>query len=55
MNGYLVIDATLDQAETISEHLAQVDIYPRRIEPVGSDLEDFFLDLTANQSADHVK
>ena len=53
-NGYLLIDATLDQAETISAHLAQVGIYPRRIEPVGSDLEDFFLDLTANQSTDHV-
>ena len=53
-NGYLLIDATLDQAERISAHLAQVGIYPRRIEPVGSDLEDFFLDLTANQSADHV-
>jgi len=54
-NGYLLIDATLDQAETISAHLAQVGIYPRRIEPVGSDLEDFFLDLTANQSTNHVQ
>ena len=45
-NGYLFIDATLDDAERISAHLAQAGIYPRRIEPVGSDLEDFFLDLT---------
>ena len=45
-NGYLFIAATLDDAERISAHLAQAGIYPRRIEPVGSDLEDFFLDLT---------
>ena len=45
-NGYLLIEATLDDAESISAHLAQAGIYPRRIEPVGSDLEDFFLDLT---------
>jgi hypothetical protein len=45
-NGYLFIEATLDDAERISAHLAQAGIYPRRIEPVGSDLEDFFLDLT---------
>jgi len=54
MNGYLLIDASLDQAEAISAHLAQVGIYPRRIEPVGSDLEDFFLDLTANETAERV-
>ena len=45
-NGYLFIEATLDDAERISAHLAQAGIYPRRIEPVGSDLEDFFLNLT---------
>jgi len=45
-NGYLFIEATLDDAERISAHLAEAGIYPRRIEPVGSDLEDFFLDLT---------
>lgn len=45
-NGYLFIEATLDDAERISAHLALAGIYPRRIEPVGSDLEDFFLDLT---------
>jgi len=50
MNGYLLIDGTLDQAEMISAHLAQVGIYPRRIEPVGSDLEDFFLDLTGDEN-----
>jgi ABC-2 type transport system ATP-binding protein len=55
MNGYLLIDATLDLAETISAHLSQVGIYPRRIEPVGSDLEDFFLDLTASETADRVQ
>lgn len=54
-NSYLLIDATLDQAETISAHLAQVGIYPRRIEPVGSDLEDFFLDLTASETAERVQ
>ncbi len=54
-NGYLLIDATLDQAETISAHLAQVGIYPRRIEPAGSDLEDFFLDLTASETAERVQ
>ena len=54
-NGYLRIDATLDQAEMISAHLGQVEIYPRRIEPVGSDLEDFFLDLTASESDEHGK
>ena len=46
-DGYVLIDATLDDAERIGEHLAQVGIYPRRIEPVGSDLEAFFLDLTS--------
>jgi len=55
MNGYLLIDGTLDQAETISAHLAQVGIFPRRIEPVGSDLEDFFMDLTASETVEHIK
>ena len=50
-DGYVLIDATLDQAEAISEHLAKANIYPRRIELVGSDLEEFFLDLTATESA----
>ena len=45
-DGYLFIEATLDDAERISAHLAQAGIYPRRMEPVGSDQEDFFLDLT---------
>ena len=45
-NGTLLIEATLDDSERISAHLAQVGIYLRRIEPVGSDLEEFFLDLT---------
>ena len=49
-NGYLLVEATLDQAERISAHLAQVGIYPRRIEPIGSDLEDFFLDLTGGEN-----
>lgn len=49
-NGYLLVEATLDQAERISAHLAQAGIYPRRIEPVGSDLEDFFLDLTGGEN-----
>jgi len=51
-DGYLFIDATLDKAEDISAHLAKAGIYPRRIEPVGSDLEDFFLDLTANEKSE---
>ena len=50
-DGYLLVEATLDQAERISAHLAQAGIYPRRIEPVGSDLEDFFLDLTGGETA----
>ena len=54
-NGYLRIDATLDQAEMISAHLGQVEIYPRRIEPVGSDLEDFFLDLTTNETTESTR
>jgi ABC-2 type transport system ATP-binding protein len=54
-NGYLLIDATLDQAEMISAHLGQVGIHPRRIEPVGSDLEDFFLDLTANDTTESTR
>jgi ABC-2 type transport system ATP-binding protein len=49
-NDHLLVEATLDQAERISAHLAQVGIYPRRIEPVGSDLEDFFLDLTEDEN-----
>jgi ABC-2 type transport system ATP-binding protein len=53
-DGYLLIDASLDQAEAISAHLAKANIFPRRIEPVGSDLEDFFLDLTASETTDNV-
>lgn len=54
-NGYLYIEANLDDAERISAHLAQASIYPRRIEPVGSDLEDFFMDLTAGETAKRVQ
>ena len=54
-NGYLHIEANLEDAERISAHLAQASIYPRRIEPVGSDLEDFFMDLTASETADRVQ
>jgi ABC-2 type transport system ATP-binding protein len=50
-NGYLFVEATLDDVEKISAHLAQAGIYPRRIEPVGSDLEEFFLDLTSETAA----
>ncbi|MBN1303491.1 MAG: ABC transporter ATP-binding protein [Anaerolineales bacterium] len=53
--NYLLIDATLDQAEMISSHLAKIGIYPRRIEPVGSDLEDFFLDLTKDEITKHIQ
>jgi len=49
-NDHLLVEATLDQAERISAHLAQTGIYLRRIEPVGSDLEDFFLDLTGGEN-----
>ncbi len=49
-SGFEVIEATLDDAERIGAHLAQAGIYPRRIEPVGSDLEGFFLDLTRERA-----
>jgi ABC-2 type transport system ATP-binding protein len=45
-NSYIMVEATLDDAEKISQHLAQANIFPRRIELVGSDLESFFLELT---------
>ena len=54
-NGYLYIEANLEDAERISAHLAQASIYPRRIEPVGSDLEDFFMDLTAGETVERVQ
>ncbi len=53
-NDHLLVETTLDQAERINAHLAQAGIYPRRIEPVGSDLEDFFLDLTGGATAGRV-
>lgn len=51
-DGYLLVEATPDEAERISAHLAQAGIYPRRLEPVGSGLEDFFLDLMTSETAD---
>lgn len=42
---HLLLEASMDQADKIREHLANVGIYPSRIEPQKSNLEDFFIDL----------
>ena len=50
----VLVEAAPDEAERISAHLARAGIYPRRLEPVGSGLEDFFLDLMASEPAGRV-
>ena len=42
---HLLVEASIEQAGKISEHLANAKIYPRRIELEESNLEDFFINI----------